>query len=104
MTPVSLIFLSVPESSCASAWAAKTTALSATPIKRRPFILISLKTPTPSITLSETNISPQAKTGPLLASGTLHHLIGIRIGGVGGLVKFMPELRSHRHAEIETLR
>src|ERR1700742_2886774 len=97
MTPVSLIFFSVPVSSSAPAWFAPTIAASAIPNSRRLLVRISF-TPT----LSNTGFADPCKDRAVPAM--LHDFIGIRIGGVRRVGEFMPELGPHRHVEVQPLR
>src|SRR5271156_1751184 len=115
MTPVSLIFLSVPVSSSALAAPAQRTAATAIPVIRRHFIRISL-TPTtfdkntlPSTfvrvfqprlyvrNLCKDRAAPADRTPH---RKTLHDFIGIGVGGVGWLGEFMSEFGPHRHVEV----
>src|SRR6516225_2549544 len=117
MTPVSLIFLSVPESSSASACAAKQTAASARPMIRRHFIEFSPIEPLNNVcrvrSAMECNLRPTAALATrrlsckdraaARADPSLHRLVGVGVRRIRRLGEFMLELRAHRHVEIKPL-
>src|SRR5882757_9082781 len=113
MAPDSLMFFSVPLSSSALAWLAQNAAASARPITRSCFIL----TPPRLDDFGSACINRPGRyrsslrhryrlmqcPGHLMSRQTLHRLIRIGIGGIGGLGELALQLRADRRVEVQSL-